>query len=148
MYGVKRGDTAVLLNYSVNLHLGYFCNNIFQNYETPVDIDNYSGNSIDNDDNTFFYDNINSHTSQGWTPKGTVYTKDPGLVDPTNADFSISNLENVKDQGTNLSNFSAVDYQHKLRDSLWDVGAFEYTGISTGSNAPVPPSNLGIVLNQ
>lgn len=131
-YGQDSSDYAIYLN--AGLTIGYFYNNIIQNFANGVYA--ASGNGIINDDNNFFYSNTTNYS--GWTPAGTIYTTDPGLSDPSNEDFSLSSGANAVGAGSDLSTTFDVDNHNAatpatlpgtqpiFRSGAWDIGAYEY----------------------
>lgn len=150
-YGRKSNDSAVYFGWPGNFHLGYFYNNMIQNYAVGINV-GYAGGTVDNDGNNFFYGNTQNFN--GWTPKGTYYITDPGLNNPVIQDFTLKSNASAIDKGTNLSSYFTVDNHNAatpgiivgtqpiIRSGVWDIGAYEYVSGRGDTTPPAPPTGL------
>lgn len=125
--------------------LGHFYNNII--HTAKVGLSNGSGGSggtIKNHDHNFIY-NCTTPFSK-LSQQSYEYTTNPGLTDPINQDFSLHSSSDAINKGIDLSSIFSIDFQYAKRDSLWDIGAYEFSE-TTSVDIPAPPTNLRIVAN-
>lgn len=92
--------------------------------------------------NNDYYNNVGApivgETSQQ-TESADPFTNSAGY------DFSLKSTANAKDHGLDLRNIFTTDILGNARSNVWDIGAYEYVGVSSPDiTPPAAPSGLSI----